>query len=75
MEICCPACDSANIKKNGHIHTGKQNHQCNKCGRQFVRNSTQKRISDKGVIPEKQHRVASKEGHSVLGNGANKFQS
>ncbi len=47
MEICCPACDSASIKKNGHIHTGKQNHQCNKCGRQFVQNSTQKRISDR----------------------------
>ncbi len=46
MEICCPACDCTNIKKNGHIHTGKQNHQCNECGRQFVQNSTQKRISD-----------------------------
>ncbi len=47
MEICCPACDCTNIKKNGHIHTGKQNHQCNECGRQFVQNSTQKRISDR----------------------------
>ena len=54
MEICCPACDCTNIKKNGHIHTGKlanwqtgkQNHQCNECGGQFVQNSTQKRISD-----------------------------
>ena len=23
-------------KKNGHIHNGKQNHQCHDCGRQFV---------------------------------------
>ena len=24
------------FKKNGHIHNGKQNHQCKACGRQFV---------------------------------------
>jgi hypothetical protein len=27
---------SQQFKKNGHIHNGKQNHQCKKCGRQFV---------------------------------------
>jgi IS1 family transposase/transposase-like protein len=32
----CPRCKSANYKKNGHIHNGKQNHQCRDCGRQFV---------------------------------------
>jgi insertion element IS1 protein InsB len=32
----CPACRSAQFKKNGHIHSGKQNHQCKVCGRQFV---------------------------------------
>jgi insertion element IS1 protein InsB len=32
----CPACGSQPFKKNGHIHTGKQNHQCQVCGRQFV---------------------------------------
>jgi len=32
----CPKCCSSKIKKNGHIHNGKQNHQCNDCGRQFV---------------------------------------
>ena len=32
----CPECRSERFKKNGHIHTGKQNHQCKKCGRQFV---------------------------------------
>lgn len=32
----CPNCYSTKIKKNGHIHNGKQNHSCNDCGRQFV---------------------------------------
>jgi insertion element IS1 protein InsB len=32
----CPACASPQFKKNGHIHTGKQNHRCKQCGRQFV---------------------------------------
>jgi transposase-like protein len=32
----CPRCQSAKYKKNGHIHNGKQNHQCHDCGRQFV---------------------------------------
>jgi transposase-like protein len=32
----CPACGSQQFKKNGHIYTGKQNHQCQACGRPFV---------------------------------------
>jgi hypothetical protein len=32
----CPQCGSRWYKKNGHIHTGKQNHRCNVCGRAFV---------------------------------------
>jgi hypothetical protein len=24
----CPQCKSSKHKKNGHIHNGKQNHQC-----------------------------------------------
>ena len=32
----CPACGSERFKRNGHIHTGQQNHQCKACGRQFV---------------------------------------
>jgi insertion element IS1 protein InsB len=32
----CPRCQSPKYKKNGHIHNGKQNHQCHNCGRQFV---------------------------------------
>ncbi len=32
----CPRCKSPKYKKNGHIRSGKQNHQCCGCGRQFV---------------------------------------
>jgi transposase-like protein len=32
----CPRCQSPKFKNNGHIHNGKQNHQCQDCGRQFV---------------------------------------
>jgi insertion element IS1 protein InsB len=32
----CPARGSQHFKKNGHIHNGKQNHQCKTCTRQFV---------------------------------------
>jgi len=34
----CPECGSNNYKKNGHTHNGKQNHQYNDCGREFVLN-------------------------------------
>ena len=33
---CCPQCGSKRYKKNGLIHTGKQNHRCKRCDRQFV---------------------------------------
>ena len=46
MSICCPSCNSTKIKKNGHIHNGKQNHYCQECERQFVQNPRQKVISD-----------------------------
>jgi insertion element IS1 protein InsB len=42
----CPRCKSSKYKNNGHIHSGKQNHQCNDCGRQFVQCSEQYLISD-----------------------------
>ena len=32
----CPACGSERFKRNGHMHTGQQNHQCKGCGRQCV---------------------------------------
>ena len=44
----CPACGSERFKRNGHIHTGQQNHQCKACGRQFVLEA------DKRVIDEEQ---------------------
>lgn len=46
MSITCPNCNSECIKKNGHIHNGKQNHRCLSCGRQFVEKREQK------IIPE-----------------------
>ena len=46
MRPTCPTCHSGSVKKNGHIHNGKQNHQCLNCARQFVLNPTQKRISE-----------------------------
>jgi insertion element IS1 protein InsB len=41
----CPQCGSTHHKKNGHIHNGKQNHRCKACGRQFVLEFEQRRIS------------------------------
>jgi insertion element IS1 protein InsB len=32
----CPRCQSSKFKTNGHIHHGKQPHQCQGWGRQFV---------------------------------------
>jgi insertion element IS1 protein InsB len=48
----CPQCKSPKYKKNGHIHNGKQNHQCRDCGRQFVQCFEQYLISDdkRGLI-------------------------
>jgi insertion element IS1 protein InsB len=42
----CPRCRSPKYKKNGHIHNGKQNHQCHDCGRQFVDCFEQDLVSD-----------------------------
>ena len=41
----CPNCQSSQIIKYGHIHTGKQRYRCNDCGRQFVENSSYQLIS------------------------------
>ena len=46
MKCKCPSCSSALVKKNGHIHNGKQNHRCLACQRQFVLESDQKIIDD-----------------------------
>lgn len=52
MTMTCPSCQATTIKKNGHIHNGKQNHQCLSCGRQFVLNPEKKLIpeEEKGKI-------------------------
>jgi insertion element IS1 protein InsB len=42
----CPRCQSSKYTKNGHIHNGKQNHQCQNCGRQFVKCFAQSLLSD-----------------------------
>src|SRR5512144_1127472 len=42
----CPQCGSMNYKRNGRIHTGKQNHRCKDGGRQFVLSAENRRISD-----------------------------
>jgi insertion element IS1 protein InsB len=44
MRDACPECDSQQFKKNGHIHNGRQNHQCKDCGRQFVVNAANRVI-------------------------------
>lgn len=36
MRKACPRCGSPWYKRNGHTHTGKQNHRCKVCGRAFV---------------------------------------
>jgi transposase-like protein len=42
----CPQCKLPKYKKNGHIHNGKQNHQCKDCGRQFVECFEQDLVSE-----------------------------
>ncbi len=47
MECKCPACSSGLVKKNGHIHNGKQNYRCLTCSRQFVLEPSQKVVDEK----------------------------
>ena len=42
----CPDCQAEHYKKNGHIHNGKQNHQCKVCSRQFVLDFDQRLVPD-----------------------------
>ncbi len=42
----CPRCGSTEYVKNGSIHNGKQKYMCKACGRQFVDNPQNQRISD-----------------------------
>jgi len=52
IQDVCSRCKSPKYKKNGHIHNGKQNHQCKDCGRQFVDCFEQGLVSDetRGLI-------------------------
>lgn len=47
MTPTCPSCNSSTVKKNGHIHNGKQNHRCLSCGRQFVIDPQNKVIDER----------------------------
>lgn len=51
-ELSCPSCESERIVKNGKTHTGKQNHKCRDCGRQFVEDPQHKPIDEatKGLV-------------------------
>ena len=42
---CCPACHGCHVMKNGFTRHGDQNHMCRECGRQFVENPKQNRVS------------------------------
>jgi insertion element IS1 protein InsB len=46
VKDACPGCGSIQFKKNGHIHSGKQNHQCKACRRQFVASAEERLISE-----------------------------
>lgn len=46
MKDACPECGSQQFKRNGHIHNGKQNHQCKGCGRQFVLAATNRVVNE-----------------------------
>jgi transposase-like protein len=39
LTATCPQCGSARCKRNGHTQSGKQNHRCKDCDRQFVLNA------------------------------------
>src|SRR5947207_8519471 len=42
----CPGCQSEKVIRNGYIHNGKPKYACKGCGRQFVDNPQQKRITE-----------------------------
>ena len=42
----CPRCEQQNIIKNGRIHNGKPRYRCKNCGRQFVEDPQNRRITE-----------------------------
>ena len=51
MSLRCPRCKSKRVTKNGHTRHGKQNHECQKCKKQFSENPENKRVTE----TEKEH--------------------
>ena len=51
MRDACPQCGSTWYKRNGHIHTGKQNHRCKVCGRALVRHPENQVITEEQRMP------------------------
>ena len=49
----CPTCASPRYKKNGHTRHGKQNHQCQACGRQCTADAV-----DRAIPQERRQRIA-----------------
>jgi insertion element IS1 protein InsB len=50
----CPACASQQFKKNGHMHTGQQNHRGKDCGRQCVMHAANRVIdTDQRTLVER----------------------
>lgn len=45
MSLRCPKCKSKRVTKNGHTRHEKQNHECQKCKKQFSENSKNKQIT------------------------------
>ncbi len=48
--LSCPTCGSHASVKNGQTRHGKQNYQCNDCGRQFVKNPQWRRIREETKV-------------------------
>jgi IS1 family transposase len=46
LTATCPQCGSARCKRNGHTQSGKQNHRCQDCARQFVVNAENRLIGE-----------------------------
>lgn len=46
----CPGCGSNRVVKNGKSHSGKQNHKCRNCGRQFVSEPTNAIVADETKV-------------------------
>jgi transposase-like protein len=46
FRLPCPRCGFYHTIKNGSFHNGKPKNECKDCGRQFVINPSQRKVSD-----------------------------